>query len=104
MHLWGLHVVDLAIIVVFLVVVVWLGKKVGVQSKNLDDFFLAGRKLGKVYQFFLNFGSLDQRRPGRRGVARGVPPGHRRDVDPVARAVPHAVLLVHACCSSGACA
>jgi len=57
MHLWGLHIVDLAIIVVFLVVVVWLGKKVRVQSTNLDDFYLAGRKLGKAYQFFLNFGS-----------------------------------------------
>jgi SSS family solute:Na+ symporter len=57
MHLWGLHVVDLAIIAIFLVVVVWLGKKVSVQSKNLDDFYLAGRKLGKAYQFFLNFGS-----------------------------------------------
>ncbi len=57
MHLWGLHVIDLAIIVVFLVIVVWLGKKVSVQSKNLDDFYLAGRKLGKAYQFFLNFGS-----------------------------------------------
>ena len=57
MYIWGLHIVDLAIIVVFLVVVVWLGKKVSVKSKNLDDFYLAGRKLGKVYQFFLNFGS-----------------------------------------------
>jgi solute:Na+ symporter, SSS family len=57
MHVWGLHVVDLAIIVLFLLVVVWLGRKVRVQSKSLDDFYLAGRKLGKAYQFFLNFGS-----------------------------------------------
>jgi len=57
MRFWGLHIVDLGIIVLFLVVVVWLGKRVSVKSKNLDDFYLAGRKLGKAYQFFLNFGS-----------------------------------------------
>jgi solute:Na+ symporter, SSS family len=57
MHLWGLHVVDLGIIVLFLLVVVWLGRRVRVRSTNLDDFYLAGRKLGKAYQFFLNFGS-----------------------------------------------
>jgi len=56
MHIWGLHVVDLAIIVIYLAAMVWLGKKVGEKSEGLDDFFLAGRKLGKLYQFFLNFG------------------------------------------------
>jgi SSS family solute:Na+ symporter len=56
MQIWGLHVVDLALIVVYLAAMVWLGKKVGERSAGMDDFFLAGRKLGKVYQFFLNFG------------------------------------------------
>ena len=56
MHLWGLHVIDLAIIALYLVAVVWIGRKVGRASEGMDDFFLAGRKLGKVYQFFLNFG------------------------------------------------
>ena len=56
MQIWGLHVLDLAIIVVYLAALIWLGKRVAGRSKNLDDFFLAGRKLGKAYQFFLNFG------------------------------------------------
>ncbi|MCU0249277.1 MAG: hypothetical protein MUE61_03650 [Vicinamibacterales bacterium] len=56
MYLWGLHAVDLAIIAVYLAAVVWIGLKVGRASAGMDDFFLAGRKLGKVYQFFLNFG------------------------------------------------
>jgi len=56
MHLWGLHVVDVAIIAAYLVAVIWIGRKVGKASEGMDDFFLAGRKLGKVYQFFLNFG------------------------------------------------
>jgi SSS family solute:Na+ symporter len=56
MQIWGLHVVDLGIIAAYVVVVIWLGKRVADESKSLDDFFLAGRKLGKAYQFFLNFG------------------------------------------------
>jgi SSS family solute:Na+ symporter len=56
MHIWGLHIVDLFIIVVYLAAMVWIGRRVGRASEGMDDFFLAGRKLGKVYQFFLNFG------------------------------------------------
>jgi len=56
MHLWGLHVVDVAIIAAYLAAVLWIGRKVGASSEGMDDFFLAGRTLGRVYQFFLNFG------------------------------------------------
>jgi SSS family solute:Na+ symporter len=56
MHIWGLHSVDFTIVVVYLLGMIWLGKRVSEQAKSLDDFFLAGRKLGKAYQFFLNFG------------------------------------------------
>jgi len=56
MQIWGLHLVDLGMIVTYLGVMIWLGKRTADQSKSLDDFFLAGRKLGKAYQFFLNFG------------------------------------------------
>jgi len=56
MHFWGLHIVDLCIIAIYIAAMIWIGKKVGQASEGMDDFFLAGRKLGKVYQFFLNFG------------------------------------------------
>jgi SSS family solute:Na+ symporter len=56
MQVWGLHVVDLGIIAAYLAAVVWIGRRVARASGGMDDFFLAGRKLGKVYQFFLNFG------------------------------------------------
>ena len=56
MQLWGLHVIDLAIIAIYLGAMIWIGLKVGRATEGLDDFFLAGRKLGKLYQFFLNFG------------------------------------------------
>jgi SSS family solute:Na+ symporter len=55
--LFGLHIIDLIIILVFIVVMLWIGKQSEKKNKNTDDFFLAGRKLGKAYQFFLNFGT-----------------------------------------------
>jgi len=57
MQIWGLHAADVAIVFVYIVVVLWLGKRAAEHTASLDDFFLAGRKLGKVYQFFLNFGT-----------------------------------------------
>ena len=56
-YILGLHIFDVAVIVLFLGIVIYLGKRVSSASKSLDDFYLAGRKLGKAYQFFLNFGS-----------------------------------------------
>jgi SSS family solute:Na+ symporter len=56
MTVFGLHLVDLVMILVFLVVMIWLGYRTWRQTKSITDFFLAGRKLGRFYQFFLNFG------------------------------------------------
>src|SRR5690606_27120385 len=54
----GIHFLDIAVVVCYLVVVIYLGHRAsrgGMQSQ--EGYFLAGRKLGKVYQFFLNFGN-----------------------------------------------
>ncbi len=56
MHIWGLHIIDIAIILLYILVILWLGKRAGRGTKDTGDFYLAGRKLGKFYQFFLNFG------------------------------------------------
>ncbi|MDP8207064.1 MAG: sodium:solute symporter family protein [Candidatus Electryonea clarkiae] len=56
MHIWGLHVLDLSIIILYVIVILWLGKRASDKTTGTEDFFLAGRKLGKFYQFFLNFG------------------------------------------------
>ena len=56
MSLWGLHVLDILVILAYVVVILWLGKRVAERTKSSDDFYLAGRKLGRMYQFFLNFG------------------------------------------------
>lgn len=56
MYIWGLNILDIGIILLYIAVILWLGKRAGQKTKDTGDFFLAGRKLGKVYQFFLNFG------------------------------------------------
>jgi Na+/proline symporter len=52
----GIHWADLAVIVAYLSVVVIVGMRAA-ASKTEEGFLLAGRKLGKVFQFFLNFGN-----------------------------------------------
>jgi SSS family solute:Na+ symporter len=56
MQIWGLHILDAGIIVLYIGVILWLGRWAGRKTKDTGDFFLAGRKLGKTTQFFLNFG------------------------------------------------
>lgn len=57
MQVWGLHIADIAIIILYLLAMVWMGKIAAGKIRGTgEDFFLAGRKLGKFYQFFLNFG------------------------------------------------
>ncbi|MBU1339012.1 MAG: sodium:solute symporter family protein [Acidobacteria bacterium] len=56
MSIWGLHIIDVSIILFYVLVILWLGRRAGKKTKTTEDFYLAGRKLGKFYQFFLNFG------------------------------------------------
>lgn len=56
MTIWGLHVIDLLIVLLFLFFLIWIGQRVSKLNRDSDDFFLAGRKLNRLYQFFLNFG------------------------------------------------
>jgi len=56
MHIWGLHILDAGIIILYIGIILWLGTWAGKKTKDTGDFFLAGRKLGKTTQFFLNFG------------------------------------------------
>jgi SSS family solute:Na+ symporter len=57
MTVFGLHVLDFTIVCVFILFVLWLGWRASRKTKTTDDFFVAGRRLGKVYQFFLNLGT-----------------------------------------------
>jgi len=53
----GLHVLDFAIVLIFVLIVLYLGWRASRKTKTTEDFYVAGRRLGKVYQFFLNLGT-----------------------------------------------
>jgi Na+/proline symporter len=55
-----MHPVDLAIVLASLAVVLLLGRRATAGARNEESFFLAGRKFGKLYQFFLNFGNTTE--------------------------------------------
>lgn len=55
--IFGLHVLDFSIVVVFIAVLLWLGWRASRRTKTAEDFYIAGRRLGKFYQFFLNLGT-----------------------------------------------
>src|ERR1017187_6556210 len=57
MHIWGLHVLDLMVILLFLVTLLFIGVRASRSVKGQTDFYLGGRKFGRVLQFFLNFGN-----------------------------------------------
>ena len=56
MKILGLHIIDAFVIIAYVVVILWIGKRAAEKTHDTADFYLAGRKLGKLYQFFLNFG------------------------------------------------
>jgi len=60
MSLGSLHPLDLLIVVLYLATVVYIGKRAAKGNNSEEGFFLAGRKLGKLYQFFLNFGNATE--------------------------------------------
>jgi SSS family solute:Na+ symporter len=54
----NLHPIDLLVVAGYLVVVTYLGWRASHRGgRDEEGFFLAGRSLGKLYQFFLNFGN-----------------------------------------------
>ncbi|MDP9173486.1 MAG: hypothetical protein M3O30_06425 [Planctomycetota bacterium] len=57
MLVWGLSVIDWAVILAFLVLLLTIGLKASHGVKKESDFYLGGRSLGRVLQFFLQFGN-----------------------------------------------
>ncbi len=60
MRFGSLHLLDILVVVSYLAAVVWIGRRAAAATQSEDGFFLAGRKLGKLYQFFLNFGNATE--------------------------------------------
>ncbi|MEW6071539.1 MAG: sodium:solute symporter family protein [Planctomycetota bacterium] len=57
MRFLGLHILDVAILAAYVAFVLWLGVRVARRIGGTEDFFIAGRRLGKLYQLFLSFGT-----------------------------------------------
>src|SRR5882757_7039184 len=60
MIIGSLHLIDLLVIAAYLGAVVFIGMRAAKGTHSEDGFFLAGRSLGKLYQFFLNFGNATE--------------------------------------------
>ncbi len=60
MRFGSLHILDILIVFAYLAAVVYIGKRASAGNNSEDGYFLAGRKLGKLYQFFLNFGNATE--------------------------------------------
>lgn len=56
----SLHVLDALVVAAYLFLVIWIGRRASKAVKNEEGFFLAGRKLGKMYQMFLTFGNATE--------------------------------------------
>jgi SSS family solute:Na+ symporter len=57
MTVFGLHILDFTIVVVFILAMLGLGWRASRRTRTAEDFYIAGRRLGKFYQFFLNLGT-----------------------------------------------
>lgn len=53
----SLHAIDLFVVTAYLALVLYFGYRGRKASSDGEGFFLAGRKLGRLYQFLLNFGN-----------------------------------------------
>jgi SSS family solute:Na+ symporter len=58
MKFFGLHWIDVLILLVYIVTVLAIGKMFSHGVKGEKDFFLGGRSLGRWLQFFLSFGNM----------------------------------------------
>jgi Na+/proline symporter len=56
----GLHYLDYIVVIGYLLAVVLIGRWAAKAAPSQEEFFLAGRKLGKLYQFFLMFGNATE--------------------------------------------
>jgi len=54
--MFGLSITDIIVIVVYFIVIIGIGIRSMLKIKNQEDFFLGGRKFGKIVQIFATFG------------------------------------------------
>jgi solute:Na+ symporter, SSS family len=58
MNILGFNPVDIAVIIAYLAAITYVGKKTVGKVKNQEDFFMAGRSVGKLLQYFMNMATI----------------------------------------------
>ncbi len=57
MELYGLHIIDAVLIVVYLLGITAIGLSVYSRIKSSTDYFMGGRRFGKLFMIFFSFGA-----------------------------------------------
>lgn len=58
MYLFGFHILDVIVIAGYLALITYIGKRTSAKIKTQEDFFLAGRTVGKLLQYFFNMSTI----------------------------------------------
>jgi solute:Na+ symporter, SSS family len=58
MRIIGLHLFDWLVIILYFILMVWIGKWTQKRIKNTKDFYQGGRTFGKFLTTFMNFGNI----------------------------------------------
>jgi SSS family solute:Na+ symporter len=58
MYILGFHPVDVLLIVAYLAAITYVGKRTAGKVHNQEDFFMAGRSVGKLLQYFMNMATI----------------------------------------------
>jgi len=58
MDIFGFHPIDIAIIIAYLLLITYIGKRSISKVKNQEDYFLAGRGVSKIFQYFMNMSTI----------------------------------------------
>ena len=56
MHLFGMQIIDILIILLYFVWIIWIGYRSMKRIHNREDFFMGGRKFGRLITTFTMFG------------------------------------------------
>ena len=54
--IWGLSMADIAIVIIYFLVIVYIAVRAARRMSNRDDYFMGGRRFGKLIQTFAAFG------------------------------------------------
>jgi len=61
---FGINLIDIAVILLYFFMMIWIGYQSMKKIKNQEDYFLGGRRFGKLIQTFAAFGQATSAESG----------------------------------------